>query len=155
LLVDPSADRVVAPCEKPGIVGMQAFHADASAPDPASRNGSGRVVGKLCIALVSVTVMGDCDDVEAEFLFRLVDTATSLKTAYGHNDLGTNEPVARRHRPAVVEQGRISNYDGCAVSIADYDLERALGAPSEQCRYGCDVVIHCEGEARRALSCVR
>jgi hypothetical protein len=143
--MDPSSDRVVASCEKPGVVGMQAFHADAGAADPAGRDGSGRLAWKLCIALVSVAVMGNSDDVEAEFLLCPVDTAASFKTAYGHDDLGTNEPVARRHRPAIVEKGSISNYDGRAVSIADDDLERALGAPSEECSYGCDVVIHCEG----------
>ena len=45
-----------------------------------------------------------------------------------------DQPVAGRHRRAVVEQRRVAEDDGRAVGVADDDLEVALDRPAEQGR---------------------
>ena len=51
-----------------------------------------------------------------------------------------DQPVARRHRRAVVEQRRVAEHDGIAVGVAHHDLERTLRLAPEQFADRGDVV---------------
>ena len=55
------------------------------------------------------------------------------------HELGIDEPEARRHRRAVVEERRVADHDRLAGRVAHDDLERAARLPAEQHRERRDV----------------
>jgi hypothetical protein len=142
--MDPATDRIVTSGEKPGVVGVETFHTDARTADATGWYRAGPVFGEFRIALGSVAIVGNGNDIEPEFVLDPVHSTTGLKPADCHHGVGADEPVASGHWSTIVEQRGVSNHDRPAVGVANDDLERALRASPEERGYCSDIVIHCE-----------
>ncbi len=158
LLGDPPPHRVVATGEMPRVVGVQALDALARATDAAGRAVLG-VLRQRGVALGGVSRVGRRQLVGVDGLLGRAHAAGSFQAADRLHGRWSDEPVARRHRRAVVEQCRVADHDRVADVVAHDDLERAGRLPPQQlthafkvgCRHGVGRVSAADarGAARR------
>ena len=65
--------------------------------------------------------------------------ALSLQTAHGFAQLGVDQPIARRHWPAVVEERGVLDNSRHGVATADGNSERARRFAAEETGDGLEV----------------
>lgn len=123
LTIDPRSDRIVTTGEKPGVVSMEALHADPGAGNPTRWSRPAMTSGNGGIALGGVAGMGLGDGLGGQFAFGPIDAALGLESPDGRGQSGPDQPITCRHRPAVREQGAVANDDWFAVLIAHDHLE--------------------------------
>ena len=145
LLADPAADRVVTAREVPCVVGVEALDAGSRAADPASRPRSGMVVGHQRVALGRVAAVGVVDERGVDRRLGGAHATSRLELADAAHLVGTDQPVAGRHRGAVVEQRRVPQHDGIAVVISHDDFEVATRLTTEELAYPRPVVHRVSG----------
>jgi hypothetical protein len=144
----PSTHWVVTAGEEPGVVGVQAFHANAGAAD--SPRGSGPVVVRVKgqIALTCVVLMDRGKDVGAQFGLDPVDGSGGLETPDGDALGSAHQPVASGHRRPVVEQWCIEDHDRLVVIVAYDHLEGPKRSPTEQRCHRGEVAFMVAGASR-------
>ena len=145
LLADPPADRVVAAREVPCIVGVEALDAGSRAADPTTRPRSGMVVGNQRVALGRVTAVGVVDERRVDRRLGGAHATGRLELADSTHLVGTDQPVAGRHRGAVVEQRRVPQHDGITIVTSHDDLEVAERLTTEELAYPRPVVHRVSG----------
>ena len=133
---DPSAHGVVPTGQEPGVVRVEALHADPGAAHPSARGGAGVVRGHGGIALGGVAGVSVRHGFGGHLGLGPADTAGGLQPADHGGRVGTDQPVARRHRGAVVQQGSVADDHGRPGTIAHDHLEPTLRLPTEQGRHG-------------------
>jgi hypothetical protein len=103
LLLDPTAHRVIASSEVPGVMRVETLHALTSTADTASGARSCVVGGKRSIAFGRVAGVGGDELVSIDFGFRAPDAAVGFEPAHRVAVGPPHEPVQGGHRRAVVE----------------------------------------------------
>ena len=124
---------------------MQAFHADARAADTTGRKRSNMAGRQRRIALGGIASVSSRQFGGVDRLACLANPAGRLETINSTSHCITDQPIQRRHRLAVVEQRRITDYDRVTPFIAHHHIERAFGWTAEQLLDPCPV---CRGNNR-------
>ena len=130
----PPPDRVVATGQVPGVVGVEALDARRV---PAHAAASGR--GPTCAGAGARRRARPRSERGRRPAPRRGTSASARRTPPAASSRltaavrgGADQPVAGRHRRAVVEQGRVADHDRAPSRVADHHLERALGISAEQ-----------------------
>ncbi len=123
-------------------MGVKTFHTRSGPADTAVRSRAG-VVGRQCrVALCRVPGMGVGDQHRIDLGFGPAHSARGLEAADRQDLVPADEPVSRRHRFAVVEQGSVADDDRPATGISNDDLEPAARRPADELADSSDVVAH-------------
>src|SRR5581483_2981494 len=128
---DPPAHGVVPAGEVPGVVRVQALHAPPGTPDATGRAGAVVAGGDRRVALARVPL------VRAGQLARIhrgggrLHPAGRLERRHLPALTLAYQPVAGRHRCAVDDR-RVADDHGFAVSVAHHDFDLAPWPPAEQ-----------------------
>ena len=77
--------------------------------------------------------------------------AVALEAGDGAGRRDADEPVAGRHRRAVVEQGRVPDHHGLALVVAHDDLELATRPAPEQASDRSEIALRLPLQRERAL----
>ena len=106
-------------------MGMQALHANPRTTDTAVRTRAGVSQRKECVALGGIAAVGVGDLVGIEFGLGSAHSTRRLEAADGQDLAPADEPVASRHRFAIVEQWSVAQHNRISTDISDHDLEGA------------------------------
>jgi deazaflavin-dependent oxidoreductase (nitroreductase family) len=150
LLVDPTADGVVAAGEEPGVVRVETLHPLAGTAHAAGGARARVVGGKGGVAFRRVAGVGRGEKILVDFDFSATDAGVGLETAHRVTVGPTHEPVAGRHRRPVVEERGIADHDGHTVVVAHDDVERDTRRSSEQILDNRSIVH--DGETRQPMA---
>jgi hypothetical protein len=112
-------------------VRVQALDTFSRAADAAARTWPTVRRWHCGIAFVGVPSVG-CGDVAGRYGgLGEDDAAVRFETSHHRRFDRTDEPVARRHRRAVIEKWMVADHDGVAVAPSDDDLVAADRSPAE------------------------
>src|SRR5258706_2945335 len=150
LLVDPTANGVVAAGEEPGVVRVEALHTLAGTAHAAGGARACVLGGQRGVAFGRVASVGGGEMIPIDFGFRATDTGVGLETGHGVRVGPSKEPIAGRHRRPVVEERGIADHDGPTVAVAHDDVERAARCSSEQLLDN-GAIVH-DGETRQPMA---
>ncbi len=132
MVLDPTTHRVVATREVVGEVGVEALHAGPRAAHAAGRARTPVSRVDRCIAFAAVRVVGPLELDPVDLGLGPMDPTGRLEPADQPPEVGIDQPVPSRHRPAVVEDRCVPQDRRCPVGGSDDDLEGALRRPTEQ-----------------------
>jgi hypothetical protein len=107
-------------------VGVQALDSDARAADTAVRAWAGVIRGQGRISLSGIAGVCVGDQELVDLRLGSAHAAAGFETAHREDFVPANQPVAGRHRLAVVEEWCIAEHDGLSCVISDNDFERTL-----------------------------
>src|SRR4051812_37710377 len=147
LLLDPSADRIVATGEEPCVVRVQALHALTSATDPAERTGSAVLRRNGRVALARVRAVGALEVGVVDGRLCGPHTAGRLELADGAPFEVADQPVARRHRRPIVQDRWVADHDRLAGRGTHDDLDVAPRRTAEQRFHRSAVTTHARAAA--------
>jgi len=150
LLVDPTANGVIAAGEEPGVVRVQTLHALAGTAHAAGGARACVLGGKRGVAFGRVAGVGGGEKIPIDFGFCATDAGVGLETAHRVTVGPSHEPIAGRHRRPVVEQRGIADHDRHTVVVAHDDVERATRCSSEQILDN-RPIVH-DGETRQPMA---
>jgi deazaflavin-dependent oxidoreductase (nitroreductase family) len=150
LLVDPTADGVIAAGEEPGVVRVETLHARTGTAHAAGGARAGVLGGKGSVAFGRVAGVRGGEKIPIDFRFRATDAGVSFEPAHRVTVGPTDEPVAGRHRRPVVEEWSVTDHDGDTVVVAHDDVERTARCSSEQI-LDSRSIVH-DGETRQPMA---
>ncbi len=132
LFGNPTAHRVVAPGQVPGVVGMQALDATASTPDPATWPRPLPCRGERGVSLGGVIPVRAFQFGGSHGLLGCADSAGGLEPVDGEPGLLTYEPIPGGHRGAIVEDRPVADHDRATGLVRQYNLKRGARFAAQQ-----------------------
>src|SRR5579884_9998 len=128
----PAPHRIVSPGEVPGVVGVKALDAPAGSAHPSGGAGPVPTGGQGGVTLGRVTPMGVLEVDRVDIRLGPADPAGRLQPTDGLALLVADQPVAGRHRGAVLHQRRVADDHRAPACVGDHHLELEIGSAPEQ-----------------------
>ena len=139
----PLADWVDVADQPIGVVRMQTLDPAAGAGHAAVGSRASVLGCNVCVTLGGIVGVRSVERSGVNFAFGSVNTTSGLKSRHVRHVVRVNQPVARRHRCAIVKQRGIAHHaGGSVVSSHDYG-EVTLRATTKQCGDLLDVGRRC------------
>ena len=116
-LVHPETDRIVAPGQEPGIVGMQALHAPAGTSHSPGGSVAGVIGWQFRLPFHGVTKVGLGQSLRAALGLSPTNTPGRLETAHPDPEVVVDQPVKGGHRASVLQHRMVADHNWPPSSV--------------------------------------